>query len=232
MSRYRPPRSTSLAITLFGAVVNVALTIQVISVCRSLKWESDSEWEGSQRVDGVKLVSGLLCLYFSAASLVSLVGFAGVAKVRPSVCPHRPDPSPHLHFHSQGKVAYLRFYRDSFIADFVFTSFFTLLGVYGAFQPATRAMVCEELSRQPEFMRDLVEMGLNLENCELWFERAVLATVALVVILVVIRVSPSIVPFVDRPTIIISIPAALSPRNLKLLHPPRPPPTNLLSSPT
>ena len=52
-----------------------------------------------------------------------------------------------------------------------------------------RARVCEELNRQPEFMRDLVEMGINLEDCELWFERAVLATLALVVILVVIRVS-------------------------------------------
>ena len=103
MSRYRPHRSTSLAITFFGAVVNVVLTIQVISVCRSLKWESDSEWEGSQRVDGVKLVSGLLCLYFTAASLVSLIGFTGVAKVRPSVRIVRNPPPSSAQFPLSGK---------------------------------------------------------------------------------------------------------------------------------
>jgi hypothetical protein len=89
----------------------------------------------------------------------------------------------------QSKAAYVRFYRDSFIADFAFTAFFTLLGAYGAFQSATRTTVCEELSRQPELMRDMAEMGLNLENCELWFDRALLATLAFVVIIVVIRVS-------------------------------------------
>ena len=190
MARHRARRSASLAVTLFGAIANFALAVQILSAWRSLKWESESEWEGSHRVDGAKLVSGLLCAYFTAASLVSLVGFAGVVKVRPSLFRHHPDLvlTPRWLAH-QSKAAHVRFYRDSFIADFVFTSFFTLIGVYGAFQPATRAMVCEELSRQPEFMRDLVEMGLNLENCELWFERAVLATLALVVILVVIRVS-------------------------------------------
>lgn len=42
-------------------------------------------------------------------------------------------------------------------------------------------------------MRDMVEMGLNLENCELWFERAVVAAVGVMFILMVIRVS-SLVP--------------------------------------
>ena len=37
-------------------------------------------------------------------------------------------------------------------------------------------------------MRDLAEMGLNLENCELWFERAVLAFMMIMVVLIVVRV--------------------------------------------
>lgn len=41
-------------------------------------------------------------------------------------------------------------------------------------------------------MRDLVEMGLNLENCELWFERAVLMGVAIMVVLVVVRVRTNV----------------------------------------
>jgi hypothetical protein len=38
-------------------------------------------------------------------------------------------------------------------------------------------------------MRDLAEAGLNLENCESWFERAVVASVGLMGVLLVIRVS-------------------------------------------
>lgn len=34
----------------------------------------------------------------------------------------------------------------------------------------------------------MLEMGLNLENCERWLERAVLAFVALMVVVIVIRV--------------------------------------------
>lgn len=37
----------------------------------------------------------------------------------------------------------------------------------------------------------MVEMGLNLENCELWFERAVLVTLIVAVILVAVRVRSS-----------------------------------------
>ena len=37
-------------------------------------------------------------------------------------------------------------------------------------------------------MRDMVEMGLNVENCELWFERAVVGIIGVMFILIVIRV--------------------------------------------
>ena len=58
-------------------------------------------------------------------------------------------------------------------------------------------MVCEELSRQPELLRDLAEAGLNLENCELWFEHAVVGIVAVTAILLVVRVSSQFPNFRD-----------------------------------
>ena len=55
--------------------------------------------------------------------------------------------------------------------------------------PSVRAGVCEELGRQPEIMRDLADSGLNLENCEYWFERAVFAVIGMIFVFVVVRVS-------------------------------------------
>lgn len=101
MTRYRPRRSASLAITLFGAVANLALTIQVFTAWRSLKWEPESEWEGSQRVDGLKLVWGLLSAYFAAASIVSLIGFGGIVQVRNIIHPTVLPTHPHT---EQGRI--------------------------------------------------------------------------------------------------------------------------------
>jgi len=101
-----------------------------------------------------------------ASSAVSLIGLIGVLKSKPT---------------------YVRFYRDSCIADLVFTVFFTVVGAYFSFQQNVRTAVCEELSKQPELLRDMVEMGLSLENCELWFERAVMASVVIVMVIVVCR---------------------------------------------
>lgn len=88
----------------------------------------------------------------------------------------------------------MRFYRDYSIADFSFTTFFTIFGIYATFRTSVRTAVCEELSRQPELMRDMLEMGLNLENCELWFERAVFAFIAVMIILIVVRVRAPLSP--------------------------------------
>ena len=38
-------------------------------------------------------------------------------------------------------------------------------------------------------MRDMLELGLNLENCELWLERAVFALVAVMFVVMIVRVS-------------------------------------------
>jgi len=162
-------RTTSLVISLLGAVFNLALATQVLSLWKSIKWEPESEWEGAVDVwktHGVKLVWGLVAAYFAAAATACLVGFLGIIKHVPS---------------------YVRFYRDYSIADFSFCTFFTCLCTYAAFLTPVRASVCEQLSRQPELMRDMVEMGLSLENCELWFERAVMASLALMVVVIVLR---------------------------------------------
>lgn len=83
----------------------------------------------------------------------------------------------------------MRFYRDYSIADFSFCAFLTALVTYGAFLSPARAGVCEEFSHHPELMRDMLEIGLNLENCELWLERAVFAGLAFMFVIMVIRVS-------------------------------------------
>lgn len=61
---------------------------------------------------------------------------------------------------------------------------------YASFSSVTlKSEVCEELGRQPELMRDMAESGLNLENCEYWFERAVVAVLGIILVFVVVRVS-------------------------------------------
>lgn len=165
----RLARSVSIAASFAGAVFNLVFAVRLLALWRSLGWESESEWEASDvwRVDSVKIVWGLLSTYFAAASLACFVGFVGLTKTIPS---------------------FVRFYRDYSIADFAFVTVGTLFVGYTAFsRPYVRTSVCEELSRHPDLMRDMVEMGLNLENCELWFERAVVAAVGVMFILMVIR---------------------------------------------
>lgn len=169
MIRFNPARSASLAITSFGAVTNLAITIHVLIAWRSLKWEPESEWEssgGNWRLDGVKILWALLFIYFTSAATVCIVGLLGIVKSIPS---------------------YVRFYRDYSIADFSFCAFSAALATYGAFNSTARAGVCEEFSHHPELMRDMLEMGLTLENCERWLERAVLAALAVLFIVMVIR---------------------------------------------
>jgi len=105
------------------------------------------------------------------------------------------------HFYSQwneqsmqSKPSFVRFYRDYSIADFSFATFFTAVTTYAAFRTSARTSACDELSRHPQVLRDMLEMGLSLENCERWLERAVLAFVAVMVVVIVIRVR-HIIPF-------------------------------------
>lgn len=89
----------------------------------------------------------------------------------------------------QSIPSFVRFYRDYSIADFAFMTVSTLVVSYTSYSNNyVRTGVCEELSRHPDLMRDMVEMGLNVENCELWFERAVVGIIGIMFILIVIRV--------------------------------------------
>ena len=77
-----PLRTASLVASLGGALVNAVLAIRVLASWRSLKWDWDNEAEGLN-IDAVKLVWGLMVLYFAAATTASTIGFIGIARVRP-----------------------------------------------------------------------------------------------------------------------------------------------------
>ncbi|THV08160.1 hypothetical protein K435DRAFT_787700 [Dendrothele bispora CBS 962.96] len=156
MPRY-PTRTASFIITLLGAISNCLITFKVLATWRSIRWEPESEWEASSdkwTLNGIKIAWGLLLIYFSSATAVCAIGFAGVIRSKPAL---------------------VKFYRDYSIADFTFCALFTLLTAYGATLPTTSVGVCDSLSRQPELMRDLADMGLSSENCEKWFKRAAVA---------------------------------------------------------
>lgn len=78
-------RTASTIITLFGAVTNSLLTIQVLAAWHAVKWEPESEWELSGdkwQLTGIKVLWGLLSLYFALNALVCSVGLHGILKVR------------------------------------------------------------------------------------------------------------------------------------------------------
>jgi len=163
-------RYVSLCASFVGALFNFVLAVRLLALWRSLRWETESEWEGSAnawRVDPVKLVWGLLSGYFAAAATASAIGFVGIARNMPRL---------------------VRFFRDYSIADFVFITLSTVTVTYTAFTTSyLRASICEELSRQPELMRDVVDTGLSIENCEFWFERGIVAMLGLMFVLIAIR---------------------------------------------
>ncbi|KAF8735963.1 hypothetical protein AX14_001108 [Amanita brunnescens Koide BX004] len=163
------PRAAALVVAFAGIVLNFLAAAQLITLWLNFRWESESEWEWLSdrwRIDGVKLMGGIFCVYSAFAGAVSVVGLAGVIKNKPSL---------------------VRFFRDFYIADFSFCTSFAIIVVYAAFHTTTRTGICEEFSRHPELMRDMQEMGMNIENCELWLSRAALAIAAVMFTVVVIR---------------------------------------------
>ncbi|KAG1892083.1 hypothetical protein F4604DRAFT_6991 [Suillus subluteus] len=162
-------RSTSLAVSFFGAVFNFAVAVRLLGAWRLFKWDPESEWESSEYSisrDGVRLVWALLCAYFAAASTICFIGVAGIVR---------------------GKPSFVRIYRDYIVGEFVCGTLFAALGSYVAFRPTIRSNVCELLSRQPDILRDFIDLGLNLENCEPWLERGVVAFMVILIIITVIR---------------------------------------------
>lgn len=79
-------------------------------------------------------------------------------------------------------------YRDYWVADLTFTSFATLLFAMASFHPTVRSSICEEISRQPQLTSELGEAGLDLEDCEPWLQRTVVAGVGLMAIMLIVRV--------------------------------------------
>ncbi|KAI0082490.1 hypothetical protein K474DRAFT_1561847, partial [Panus rudis PR-1116 ss-1] len=163
-------RTIALGASFAGVIFNFVFTVRLLALWRSLRWESESEWESSAdawRVDPVKLVWGLLSAYFALAAAASAVGFVGIARSIPT---------------------FVRVFRDYSIADFAFVTVSTITISYTAFtSPWIRTSVCEELSRQPDLLRQISETGLSLENCEFLFERALIVILGASFILIAIR---------------------------------------------
>jgi hypothetical protein len=77
-------RTVVLVASFMGALLNSVLAIQLFTLWRSLKWDSESEWEGSLdswTVNILSLLGGLSAAYFVTAAVASSIGFAGIVKV-------------------------------------------------------------------------------------------------------------------------------------------------------
>jgi len=172
MRYFSPARSIALFISISGSILNLLLALKFNSLWSSLKSaELESEWEGSLDSwsgESLTLLWGLLSCYFAAEAVSSLVGFIGIVKNIPS---------------------FVRFCRDYSIADLFFVIFAAISGAYViSTNSSIRTGLCEDVSSQPDFIRDLADMGFNLENCEVWFERAVIGLMTLSAVVIIIRV--------------------------------------------
>jgi len=163
-------RTVVLVASLIGVLVNFLLAIQVFALWRSLKWDSESEWEGSLdpwTVNSLSLLGGISAAYFLTAAVASTIGFAGIVK---------------------GVPEHVRFYRDFSAADFAFGTIFTAFVTYASFSyHSLRSSICEEFSRHGDLMRDLAELSLSPENCEPWLERAVMVFVGVMFVVIIVR---------------------------------------------
>lgn len=94
---------------------------------------------------------------------------------------------------TQNIPSFVRFCRDYSIADLFFVIFAAISGAYAvSTNSSIRTGLCEEVSSQPDFIRDLADMGFNLENCEVWFERAVIGVMTIAAVVIIVRVSRAI----------------------------------------
>ncbi|KAL4076248.1 hypothetical protein V8B97DRAFT_1923355 [Scleroderma yunnanense] len=162
-------RSILVASSLFGATFNFVLASHLFGAWRSLPWEPASEWEGPGFYldrDGARLICGLFSAYFAAASAICVFGLAGIIK-------HIPP--------------FLRIYRNYLIGDFAFFTLISSLASSATIDPSSRSNICEHISRQQDFLRDAVDLGLNAENCEQWFERGVMVFMAVLLFVIMIR---------------------------------------------
>jgi len=195
---FSPARSIALFISLSGSVFNLLLALKFYSLWSSLKGiEPESEWEGSLDSwsgESLTLLWGLLSSYFAAESVSSFVGFIGIIKVRTTPSRLRLSQTGVADL-SQNIPSFVRFCRDYSIADLFFVIFAAISGAYVvSTNSSIRTGLCEEVSSQPDFIRDLADMGFNLENCEVWFERAVIGVMTMIAVVIVVRVSRNVLP--------------------------------------
>jgi hypothetical protein len=121
----------------------------------------------SWRVDGVRALGALACAYFVVGGLASIVGLVGVIKRRQSN---------------------VRLFRDYSIADLAFAFTATTLFAFASTQSAVRTSLCEELSRQPELLRNVSDhAGLNVENCEGFLDKTVVGVVMVMFVVLFLR---------------------------------------------
>ncbi|KAF8207794.1 hypothetical protein K438DRAFT_344326 [Mycena galopus ATCC 62051] len=74
-------KSASLVITLAGGLINALLTVQLAGSWGALRaLDAESELE-AWKLDGLRVLWGLLAAYLMAAACVSFVGFFGVLRV-------------------------------------------------------------------------------------------------------------------------------------------------------
>ncbi|KIL57863.1 hypothetical protein M378DRAFT_87311 [Amanita muscaria Koide BX008] len=160
-------RLAALVLSFLGTLFNLVLVVHILALWHSFRWEAESsEWEwlaDKWRVLGFKVVWILFSSYFAAAAAISAVGLAGVIK---------------------NKALLVRFYRDYYIADFAFCASLSTVVVFAAFQTPARIGICEEFARHPELVR---EIGINVENCELWLSCAVPGLAALLFTVIIVR---------------------------------------------
>ncbi|KAF8759834.1 hypothetical protein RHS01_01941 [Rhizoctonia solani] len=162
-------RTATLVLAGLGAVGNAYAAIHLVALWWRMRKETESEWEGSADIwtlDIARVLGALVCTYMTIASVACAAGFYGTLKRLP---------------------AHVRVFRDYSIADLVFVTLSTLMFAFACVQPTLRGIVCEELSRQPELMRNLIDAGLTIENCDIYFERGVVGIVGVMSVLLICR---------------------------------------------
>ncbi|KAI0036031.1 hypothetical protein K488DRAFT_41958 [Vararia minispora EC-137] len=167
VSRWR--KTAALSVSVLCAAVNLSIAFQFFSLWRASKRDTATESEGLAGgwARGLSTLGGLATVYFLTAAAANVVGLVGILKRYPRC---------------------VRFWRDFSIADFACTTTTTVFAVYAASRYYDlRNDLCEELSRHDDVMMDLAELGITLENCEQWSQRAILAVVSLLVFLHLIR---------------------------------------------
>jgi hypothetical protein len=195
----RTSRIVVVAVCAGAIIANLIIVLHLAYLWSALKWEPETEWD-EWRMNGVRVFVFLVAGYFAYVFLAALVGLLGALQVFLLYLFRTIVAHP-----SQRIPSFLRFFRDSAIVDIGFTITFTVVATICARRSATRALLCEQLSRQPQLLRNLANSGLNFENCEQWFEDVVLVFVLVMAVSILMRVRTTVLtrapcsPFLTHP---------------------------------